>query len=328
MIDLDVRLESSLGELDYGYLYRLQGLAKKEECILSFPENNRDDYIKTRESVLELLQTEDALRYAFASLLSRLEREGHVYVEISFNPYLHTKGGLSVEEVTKIAVDILRISLDTYNIDANIILYSQRSTPLEITDKIATLAYRNRFNKVIGFGLEGDTDEVPLTRFTKIFNRMKKNNFPVVVELPKKLLTITELNRAIKFGARRIISCYGIDFTDKDIFTLNDRGIQIEYRFSHDLINGYMEKEEEFPLKSLWFRGFNGFLAGCSYSICGASLENEYKKLIAKNIFTPDMVRFALTKSLDALFVPVREKSKIAQHYAKQSIRYFDRLFK
>lgn len=323
MIDLDVRLDSSLWELDYGYLSRLQGLEKHEPVVLSYPQNKRKDYYAERDHVLELLQTKEAINYAINSLLSRFEREGYVYIEIAFNPYMHTKGGLTVEQVCKIAVDSLQEALDKYYIYANMIFYAQKEAPLEITNQVASLAYKYRKENVIAFGLEGDTNEVPLSRFSKIFNRLKKNNFPVVLELCKKQYVKSDIEHILKFGIKRIISCYKVDFDQNDIYRFVEEKIFFEYRPHHDLVNQYYSKKEEFALKSLWIKGFTGYVAGCSYTICNGSLKNEYNYMCDNYAMRREDIQNSMQISLDAIFVPVKEKAKIVQQYAKRFSDYF-----
>ena len=327
MIDLDVRLDSSLVELDYGYLSRLQGLKKHEPVVLNGSDVDFEDYVLARENALELLQTEEAIKYAFMSLFARLERAGYVYIEVGFNPYYHTKSGLKLDEVTNIAVNAFIHCLNTYtNLDGNLILYSSLSAPLEIASQTASLAYKYRNRCVIAYGLEGDTEAVPIARYARIFARMRKEKVPVVIEMTNKQHTVTDLNRLLKYGVRRIISLYKLDLSPKDIQTLASYNVAFEWRPTHDRILGYVKNIQEMQIKYLWSQGFLGFVAGCSYSICKTSLLDEYRLIIKELGLQRGEVQIMISKSLDALFVSPHQKNRIVHHYVKSFDKFYKKL--
>ena len=318
MIDLDVRLDSSLLDEDYGYLSRLQNLEKHTLSPLTLT-NNRKDYLKAREEALELLQSTEAIEYAMDSLIHRLARHGYIYVEVGLTPILHTKGGLTIRRVVNAALTGMFKALEKCeNIEANLILYCDRNASLADNTAVADIAMKNKGNKVVAVGLEGDDKDHPISEFQKLFRHIRKSEMPIVLELSNHYNNNASILRAIDMGVTRIISPYHIETNPEMNAKFFEKGITFEYRPTHDLINEYYKNNEELALKSLFAQGLPCFIAGCSYGICDASIINEGHRLINDFDFKVEELLRTFSASIYYSFATAHEKSQTVRRFGTQ----------
>ena len=329
MIDLNVRLDSSLSEEEYGYLARSQGINVKEtfpECrVFNFKTGTVKDYEAIREFALGLLQTEDAITFAFASLIHRLFNDGYYYLEIGLTPYLHQKNKLTQRKILKAALIGLNDALAKCpGMEANIVLYCHRQASDEFNLETTKLALEFRDERVVAVGLEGDDKEHPIGQYEQLFARCKKVNYPVVIALGSHYCSSNSILKAAQIGAMRIISPYRLELNTETFRILLERGVHFEFNPTMDIVYKKWPDLESFPLKGLWMRGIQAYVAGCSYSILDASLRKEFIHLGQHNNFSREDVNHSLYISLNAAFFRnIREKNRVM----KKVIADFDHFY-
>ena len=66
---------------------------------------NLNEYLEKFEFPLQLLQTHEAVKYSVCQLIKEQEEQGVIYSEIRFAPQLHTRKGLSQQEIVEAACE-------------------------------------------------------------------------------------------------------------------------------------------------------------------------------------------------------------------------------
>lgn len=323
MIDLNVRLDSSLNDEDYHYLSRLQQLDNVEITPLLVNDHHRDDYLSAREKALGLLQSGDAINYAIRSLIHRLYREGCLYAEITVTPTLHLKSGLILSKLFKALLGGLYDALDKCpDMDANIIVNLERSCTYRENLQVVDYILKLQESKIVAIGLEGDDKGHPLSSYQRLFASVKKANIPLVIELGNKYNSNEVIERAIKKGAKRIIAPYGLELDNKLLMLLRQNNVYLEFRPTFDLINDLCEKMEDLPLKSLIYRGYPYYIAVCSYTICNSSLAKELKSLCLAR----EEMQMLFNTMISAAFISTIKQAKLIRYYAEDFPRFYSKL--
>ena len=316
MIDLDVRLDSSLEDDDYGYLSRLQQLEKHTLLPLTF-ENNIDDYLSRREEALELLQTEEALNYAVNSLIHRLYRRGYDYIELSLTPVLHTKCGLSVRRVIDTVLDAVDEAMEKCpEILVNLVIYCRKEGENKENFEVIDNALKFKDKGVVGIGFEGGYGR-PLSSYLPSFRRIKKGGLPIAFELHDKLENDEAILKLIKYGVKRIIAPYGFKLSNALIQNIFSSNVYFEYRPIHDVIYGLNEKIQDLPLNWYYQHGLNAFVSGCSYTISDSSLISNFYLLQKEGLISKEDVRNSVSLSIQASFASLHEKSELVKKFVK-----------
>ena len=324
MIDLDVRLDSSLLDDEYGYLSRLQQKETKDIKVLIPGENNREDYLKARETYLEVLQTEDAIKWAITSLIHRLYRQGSYYLEIAITPYLHQKEGLTNRRILNAALNSMYQAMNACpGIECDLVVYCHRQAPNADNLELVNLLVEYKGERIAAMGLEGDDIGAPLNNYQTLFRRASKAGLPIFIELPTVNADQKYIDKAISLGAKRIIAPYCLEFDRQKVIEYGSKQIYFEFRPTFDIINGYLEKYEDLPLKKYWSEcQFPGFIAGCSYGLCEATLVHECVIVQQKNDFKPSDVQHALYNASLARYGTLHEKSKLAANLTKNFVNF------
>ncbi len=317
MIDLNVRLDSSLTEDEYGLLARSQNKDPKEifpeHLSFNYQTAKLEDYLNVRQLALSLLQTEEALEFATRSLIHRLYNQGYYYLEIALTPYLHKEEGLSQRKIVKAVMTGLNDALEKCPyMEVNLVLYCHREASEDYNTETARLALEYRYERIVAVGLEGDDKGHPIGEYEKLFARCKKVNYPVVIQLGKHYNSNNSILKAAQIGAMRIVSPYNLDLSIETFKILMERGVFYEFTPSLDVVNGLLAKYEDFPMKKFWQKGYNAYVSGGSYGILNASLKDEFIHLGQHCGFTRDDVYHSIYLSIQASFVRnIRERNRI-----------------
>ena len=317
MIDLNVRLDSSLTEDEYRYLAHSQNVNIEEtfpNCLVfNYQTASLEDYKNVRKFALSLLQTEEAIEFATASLIHRLFNEGYYYLEIAFTPYLHEQNKLSQRKLLKAALIGINDALEKCpGMDVNLILYCHREASEEYNLETTRLALEFREERVVAVGLEGDDKNHPIGEYEKLFARCKKVNYPVVINLGKHYCSNNSILKAAQIGAMRIVSPYRLELNQETYRILLERGVYFEFTPGMDIVNGALKDYESIPMKKFWYQGYQAYIAGSSYTILNSSLRDEFVHLGQHSEFSREDVYHSLYLSIHASFMRnIRERNRI-----------------
>lgn len=329
MIDLNVRLDSSLVEDEYRYLAHSQNVNIEEtfpNCLVfNYQTATKEDYENIRKFALSLLQTEEAIEFATMSLIHRLFNEGYYYLEIALTPYLHQENKLSQRKILKAALRGLNDALEKCpGMDVNLVLYCHRQASEEYNTETVKLALEYQYERVVAVGLEGDDKDHPIGEYEKLFVRCKKVDYPVVIQLGSHYNSNNSILKAAQIGAKRITSPYRVELNNDTFRILVERKVFFEFTPSLDIVYKRVDGYEAFPLKRLWNTGYQAFVSGVSYSILDASLKKEFIHLGQHSGFTRDDVYHSIYLSLQAAFTRnLRERNRIL----KKVIADFDHFY-
>ena len=329
MIDLNVRLDSSLSEDEYKYLAHLQGI----ELPSDFPKGykvdldnaKKEDYFKARELALELLQTEEAIQWAFESLIHRLYRYGYVYLEIAFTPFLHLKEGLSQRRLIKIALDGIHNALERCKgFKVGLILYAHREASFAFNQETMHLALENRDQGIVAIGIEGDDKGKKVSSYEKFFRPAKMSEFPIVFELGENFADEQSIKDAVELGAKRIIFPYALPVDFMLASQYCEKHIYFEYHPSCDFVLGRGKSLKEFAIKDTWAYGYQGYIASYGSFICDSDLIHEARKLKKAQEFKREDFQHSVSVSVQAAFIKdILDKTRLIQLFAK----YFDSFY-
>jgi adenosine deaminase len=110
-------------------------------------------YLQAFSHTVAVMQSHQSLTRVATEAVEDLSAHGVVYAEIRFAPHLHTRGGLSLEEVVEAVAEGLRIGSHKTGMGWSLILCALRHTPTSM--ETALLAVRTVPLGVAGFDLAG-----------------------------------------------------------------------------------------------------------------------------------------------------------------------------
>ena len=113
------------------------------------------DYLRRIDLALEAMQREGDLRRIACELVEDFQADGVIYAEVRFAPQLHTKRGLSLQQVVNAVHAGLEEGKQRYGVLTSLILCCIRQQDPAVSFEITKLAADNQ-DKVCGIDLAGD----------------------------------------------------------------------------------------------------------------------------------------------------------------------------
>ncbi|MCY1026614.1 adenosine deaminase, partial [Mammaliicoccus sciuri] len=123
-----------------------------------------DDYLKSFDTILKVLQTKDSLEKAVVDVARQAHHDNVKYIEIRFAPLFHTDKGLNIEQILE-AVNNGAIEAEhTYDIKVNLLICGMRhhdnQTNIDLFKSVDQLNTNNRH--IVGFDFAGPEEAFPI----------------------------------------------------------------------------------------------------------------------------------------------------------------------
>ena len=178
-IELHVHLDCSLS---YAVVQKLAPTVSFEEYRQTFvapPKcTNLTDYLTRALKGIELMQTEEALRFVTLDLFDQLQADNVLYAEIRFAPLEHLRHGLSPRQVVQSVADAVQEGCTATGIRAGIILCTLRHYSAAQSMETILLVEQFAGTPVVGFDIAGDEAGFPLAGHVAAFEYARTRNIP------------------------------------------------------------------------------------------------------------------------------------------------------
>jgi len=136
-------------------------------------------YLDAFRHTVGVMQTPQALTRVAAECAEDLAADGVVYAEVRFAPELHTRNGLTLDEVVTAVTDGFRKGSQGRNITVYALLTAMRTAARSL--EIAELAVRHRDHGVVGFDIAGAEAGWPPSRHLDAFEYVQRENFHITI---------------------------------------------------------------------------------------------------------------------------------------------------
>ena len=206
LVDLHIHLDGALSLDNCKSIAKLQNISlpSDEEILnmISLSENcrNLEEFLTKFDFPLSLLQTSIGIKNAIKNLLNELEKQGLIYVEIRFAPQLHTKKGLTQEEVVLSAISAIK----SEKIKCNLILCCMRNNN-NYEENIQTVSLAKKYldKGVCAIDLAGAEKLYKTKNFKYVFDYAKELGIPFTIHAGEADGS-ESVYTAIEYGAKRI----------------------------------------------------------------------------------------------------------------------------
>ena len=321
LVDLHLHLDGSLSLKSARSLASKQNVAlppddAELEGLLRVSEDCRDlnEYLARFELPLSLLQTADAITEAVATLCGELYDGGLIYAEIRFAPQLHTRFGLTQEEVVLSAIDGLAKS----KMRASLILCAMRGKDnREANFETARLTRKYLGKGVRALDIAGAEALYPNRLFTDLFEYARSLSLPVTIHAGEAL-GADSVASALELGARRI--GHGVRSVENgDVLRLlSERKIPLELCPTSNLNTRVFAELKDYPIRALLNAGVIVTLNTDNLAVSNTSLEGEYKKIADAFALTDAELREIAMNSARAAFLSEGEREALALEIEKR----------
>lgn len=302
-VELHMHLD---GSVPIPVLEKLSGLSYEEvyNKAVSINDLELTDYLKRFDFINKYLQTKENLELVSNSLGCELEKENVIYAEVRFAPMLHTKEGLTPEEV----VEAVKLGFSKCNVRVNLILCMLRGMDLSFNKKTIELAKRYLNNGVVAIDLAGDEKTYPFTLYQDLFDECKSLGIPVTIhagEVNKRdIKDIIPYTKRIGHGIKM--------YDDPELMNLvKSHNILLEVCPNSNLDTNNVSDYSHHPIKKLYQSGLKISVNTDNRTVSNISLTEEYNSLINLLGFSLDDIVKMNLNAIDYAFISETEKEEL-----------------
>ena len=287
MIDLHLHLDGSLTPEDIITLADIDGVElptrdeKELKKYLTFDGSERTltHYLMYFDLPISVMQTKESISKSVELLVTRLARHGMLYAEIRFAPLLHTKKGLTIEEVTQSAIDGLKKGLGDGKFACQLILCCMRKVGTTEQNLETVECVRKYLGRgVCAVDLAGDEVDFNYDDYKEVFDKVKYYTLPCTIHAGERG-GVAEIETAIKLGAERI--GHGVHIIDSPelVEKIERLGIGVEMCPTSNYQTGAIYDMKDYPIRKYIEKGIHVCVNTDSTVVSNTSVMKEFEFL-------------------------------------------------
>jgi len=277
-------------------------------------------YLETFSHTVAVMQTQDALRRVAYECAEDLAADGIVYAEVRYAPELHTRTGLSLDQVVEAVLDGFAAGSREHGIRVGSLVTAMRHQARSM--EIAELAVRYRDLGVVGFDIAGAEAGYPPTRHLDAFEYLQRENAHFTIHAGEGF-GLPSIWQAIQWcGADRLGHGVRIidDITERDserprlgrlAAYVRDKRIPLEMCPSSNIQTGAAKSIAEHPIGLLKRLGFRVTVNTDNRLMSRTSLSEEFAKLVEAFGYDWDDLRWFTVNAMKSAFVGFDERLEL-----------------
>lgn len=319
MIDLHLHFDGSLLARTVLELAKEQGIALPSEepdelkLFLAAPADCRslNEYLEKFDLPLLVLQTREAVRKGMYTLASSLKEQGMLYAEIRFAPQLHTKKGLTQEQVVRAALQGLQEAAAGSFFKAKLILCCMRGADNR-EENLLTVRTAAAFlgRGVAALDLAGAEALYPTADYGEVFALAKELSVPFTIHAGEADGP-ESIRAALRMGASRIGHGVRAGEDPELLEELKERQIPLEMCPSSNVQTKAVPSLSEHPVLSYLRRGLLVTVNTDNMTVSDTTIEREFRLLKEELGMTPEERRQLLLNAADAAFLTAEERWRL-----------------
>ncbi|NLE97765.1 MAG: adenosine deaminase [Propionibacterium sp.] len=284
------------------------------------------EYLRTFDYTVAAMRTHDHMVRVAREAVIDLAADGVVYAELRYAPEQHISRGFNLPQIIEAVRDGLAQGMELVAAEGRTILARQILTSMrhgDPTTEIAELALEYRDEGVVGFDIAGAEDGFPAARFAKVFDFLRRNNFPYTIHAgeavgPESVFEAVQLCAARRIGhGVRIIEDIRVDGDNVRMGRLAqymlDQQVLLEVCPSSNLQTGIATEMAGHPVGVLYDLGFNISINCDNRLMSATTMSHEFALLGETFGWGVEDVRKVTLASMHASFARHDEKQRLIE---------------
>lgn len=282
------------------------------------------DYLTRAIKGFELMQTREQLQLVTLDLFRQLKEDGVIYAEIRFAPLLHTMQGLQPEDVIETVMEASHEGIETYGIEARLILCTLRRFNEAQSLQTARLVSEYNGTLVVGMDIAGDEAGYPIDAHRKAFEYAKQHGIQCTAHAGEACGAKSVWETIRHFHPKRI--GHGVrSIEDEKLLTfIKERDLHLEVCPTSNIQVNVFDQIQDHPVDVLYNKGLSLSINTDARTISDTTLEKEYQKLAEQFGWTLDHFKKCNLEAIEHAFAPLEIKTKIrnalVSAYAKTAL--------
>ncbi|MEV4252654.1 adenosine deaminase [Spirillospora sp. NPDC049652] len=283
-------------------------------------------YLETFSHTVGVMQSVEALTRVAYECAEDLGRDGVVYAEVRFAPELHTRTGLSLEQVVEAVLDGFARGGRDHGIRMGALVTAMRHQARSM--EIAELAVRYRDQGVVGFDIAGAEAGYPPTRHLDAFEYLQRENAHFTIHAGEGF-GLPSIWQAIQWcGADRLghgvriiddieVDGDGLPKLGRLASYVRDKRIPLELCPTSNIQTGAAKSIAEHPIGLLRQLHFRVTVNTDNRLMSGTSVSEEFAKLVDAFGYGWDDLQWLTVNAMKSAFVSFPERLELINRVIK-----------
>ena len=269
----------------------------KEKC------HDLNEYLTKFNLANEIMQSQENLTRIAKELVEDLKNDNVIYAEVRFAPLLHTKKGLTGEEV----IEAVLLGLKDEDLKVNLILCMMRQFSFEDNLKTIELAIKYLDKGVVAVDLAGAEALYPTANFERLFQIAKDNNISFTIHAGEADGKDSILS-AINFKTKRIGHGVRCIEDNETLNIIKKNNITLEVCPTSNIQTNIFDKYYNHPIKKLYDSNILVTVNVDNMTVSNISLTQEYERLVKSFNFILEDFKIMNINAVNAAFLTDKDK--------------------
>ena len=270
-----------------------------------------DEYLKRFDLPLAVMQSGENIEKIVFELMEDALFENVKYMEIRFAPVLHTKNGMSQEEVIQSAINGIKRAEMFFNIEATLILCCMKHLSEE--DAIETIEAGKEFigKGVSAVDLAGGEEEGFADKFVNAMKLAKEYGYHITVHAGEAASAQNVIDSIEKLGAERIGHGVRIENNEEAYNLVKEKGVMLEICPTSNVQTKAVDSMKNHPIRRFLDDGIKISVNTDNRTVSNTSMSDEFE--VCRDVFGfgEEEFRKVYADSVNALFVDDKKKEKL-----------------
>lgn len=281
-----------------------------------------NEYLKTFDFVIPLLQTKKALTFAAYDVAKQAAQENVLYTEIRFAPELCTQQGLTALEVVEAVLEGFEQAQLDFGIIAKALVcgmrQSNQETTLAIFKEVRNLASRG----LVGFDFAGNEADFPTSVLNQIIQDTQGLGLPFTLHAGE-CGCVSNIAQGLDLGIKRFGHATALYQSEEILADFVAAQATAELCLISNLHTKAIPSIEEYPYQAFYDKGVRMTINTDNRTVSNTNLTKEYQLFATQFGTSPaDFLRFN-EYALEASFTSVDEKVNLLEKLRRGYSIYF-----
>lgn len=270
------------------------------------------EYLTKFSLPLEFMQTEENIIRISKELVEDLEKDNVIYAEIRFAPQLHTRNGLSLEQIINAVLEGIS---HNQNVKTNLILCLMRGDTFENNEEVIEIAKKYLNKGVCAIDLAGSEKDYPNDLYKDLFKKAQEFSIPYTIHAGEALGK-ESVKLAIEMNAQRIGHGINLENDEELIKLIKEKNILLEICPTSNVETQAVTDILSHPIHSFYQKGLPISINTDNRTVSNITLTEEYNRLRENFPFTrEDFIKINQT-ALEHSFLKSKEKQELIERLA------------
>lgn len=273
------------------------------------------EYLQGFDLLVDVLQESDDIERAFFEVCEDARAENVWHLELRYCPYLHTKKGLTSEEVVKTCIRAAHRAERDLNMSVKHILCGLKHDPSASIFDMAKLAAQYRDQGVVGFDLAGPEVGYPIKDHAQAIYWAKRHHLFITIHAGENSGPESVFEALYDASAHRV--GHGTSLISDDgllDYVVNHR-IGVESCPISNWHTGSVQSLDAHPIKKFLQRGVRVSINTDNRLCSDTTITEEIMAVVEHLDMSMDQIKRLLVNGFKSAFLPYAHRARLLEEF-------------